>query len=68
LDSAVEIRLSGLCGRTLRVGAGDVVAHIESDSQAFVRWVTQRGNWEQLGVHAEGDATALETVRRLCVI
>jgi uncharacterized protein (TIGR03083 family) len=68
LDSAVEIHLSGLCGRTLRVGTGDVVAHIESDSQAFVRWVTQRGTWEQLGVHAEGDATALETVRRLRVI
>jgi hypothetical protein len=68
LDSAVEIRLVGLCERTLRVGNGEVAAHIESDSQAFVRWVTQRGTWEQLGVHADGDATALEIVRQLRVI
>jgi hypothetical protein len=50
------------------VGNGDVVAHIDSDSQAFVRWVTQRGTWDQLGVHADGDATALEIVRQLRVI
>ncbi|HTI77807.1 MAG TPA: maleylpyruvate isomerase family mycothiol-dependent enzyme [Mycobacterium sp.] len=68
MDSAVEIRLGGLCGRTLRVGNGDVVAHIESDSQAFVRWVTQRGTWDELGVHADGDASALEIVRQLRVI
>jgi len=68
MDSAVEIRLGGLCGRTLRVGAGDVVAHVESDSQAFVRWVTQRGTWDELGVHADGDAAALEIVRQLRVI
>jgi uncharacterized protein (TIGR03083 family) len=68
MDSAVEIRLGGLCERTLRIGSGEVAGHIESDSQAFVRWVTQRGTWEQLGVHADGDATALEIVRQLRVI
>src|SRR3954447_20073959 len=68
MDSAVEIHLVGLCERTLRVGNGEVAAHIQSDSQAFVRWVTQRGTWEQLGVHADGDATALEIVRQLRVI
>jgi hypothetical protein len=68
MDSAVEIRLDGLCARTLRVGTGDVVANIESDSKAFVRWVTQRGTWEQLDVNAAGDATALEIVRQLRVI
>ena len=68
LDSAVEIRLGGLCGRTLRVGNGDVVAYIDSDSQAFVRWVTQRGTWDELGVHVEGDLSALEIVRQLRVI
>ena len=68
LDSAVEIRLDGLCGRTLRVGSGDVVARITSDSQAFVRWVTQRGNWDDLGVQADGDAPALEIIRQLRVI
>ena len=68
MDSAVEIRLKGLCGRTLQVGTGDVVAHVESDSQAFVRWVTQRGDWDELGVRAEGDPAALDVVRQLCVI
>jgi hypothetical protein len=68
MDSTAEIRLTGLCERTLRVGNGDVAAHIESDSQAFVRWVTQRGTWDELGVRANGDATALEIVRQLRVI
>jgi uncharacterized protein (TIGR03083 family) len=67
LNSAVEIRLDGLCGRTLRVGTGDVTARITSDSQAFVRWATQRGTWDELGVHADGDASALEIVRQLRV-
>jgi uncharacterized protein (TIGR03083 family) len=68
MNSAVEIRLEGLCERTLRVGNGDVAAHLTSDSQAFVRWVTQRGTWDELGVKADGDASALEIVRQLCVI
>jgi uncharacterized protein (TIGR03083 family) len=67
LNSAVEIRLDGLCGRTLRVGNGDVAARITSDSQAFVRWATQRGTWDELGVRADGDASALEIVRQLRV-
>lgn len=67
LNSAVEIRLDGLCERTLRVGSGDVAARITSDSQAFVRWVTQRGTWDELGVGADGDAPALEVVRQLRV-
>jgi len=68
MHSAVEIRLGGMCARTLRVGRGDVVARVESESQAFVRWVTQRGTWDELGVHSDGDAAALEIVRQLRVI
>ena len=67
LDKAVEIRLTGISGRTLRIGHDDVAAHITCDSQAFVHWVTQRGTWESLGVGAEGDRAALEIVRRLKV-
>jgi hypothetical protein len=67
LNSAVEIRLDGVCGRTLRVGSGEVAARIASDSQAFVRWVTQRGTWDELGVDAEGDDAGLEVVRQLRV-
>ena len=68
LDSAVEIRLDGICGRTMRIGTGEPAAQITSDSQAFVRWVTQRGKWEELGVHADGDAHALQVVRQVRVI
>jgi uncharacterized protein (TIGR03083 family) len=65
---AVEIRLDGMCARELRIGEGDVAARVTTDSQAFVRWVTQRGTWEQLGVQAEGDPCALKIVRELRVL
>jgi uncharacterized protein (TIGR03083 family) len=69
LGKSVEVRLEGLCARTLNIGDGtDVAAHITTDSAAFVRWVTQRGSWEDLGVRAEGDPSALEIVRKLRVI
>lgn len=68
LPAAVEVSLDGLCGRTLHIGGrSDVAARVESDSQAFVRWVTQRGTWEGLGVRAEGDPSSLDIVRRLRV-
>ena len=68
LGASAEISLDGLCARTLRVGGdGDVAARIRSDSQAFVRWVTQRGTWEALGVQAEGDPAVLDTIRQLRV-
>jgi len=68
LHTGVEICLDGLCARTLHIGGdADVAAHIRSDSQAFARWVTQRGTWETLGVQAEGDPSVLDIVRRLRV-
>ncbi|WP_082969657.1 MULTISPECIES: maleylpyruvate isomerase family mycothiol-dependent enzyme [unclassified Mycobacterium] len=68
LRTGVEVRLDGLCARTLRLGTrGDVTARITSDSQAFVRWVTQRGTWDGLAVQADGDPSALDIVRRLRV-
>jgi uncharacterized protein (TIGR03083 family) len=67
LDTGVEIRLTGVSGRSLRVGGANVVAHITSDSAAFVRWVTQRATWEAVGVHAEGDPSTLEIIRQLRV-
>ncbi|UXA05232.1 maleylpyruvate isomerase family mycothiol-dependent enzyme [Mycobacterium sp. SMC-2] len=68
LRAGAEVRLEGLCARTLRLGPrADPAAHITSDSQAFVRWVTQRGTWERLGVRAEGDPSTLDAIRRLRV-
>jgi hypothetical protein len=68
LGTSVEVRLDGLCARRLNIGGGtDVDAHITTDSLAFVRWVTQRGTWEDLGVRAEGNPSALEMIRKLRV-
>ena len=68
LPTGVEINLDGLCGRTLHIGGhSDVAARVTTDSQAFVRWVTQRGGWEGLGVQADGDPSSLDVVRRLRV-
>jgi uncharacterized protein (TIGR03083 family) len=67
MDQGVEVRLDGLCGRTLRLGGPAVAARVTSDSQTFVRWITQRNTWEDLAVQADGDAGALEIVRQLRV-
>jgi uncharacterized protein (TIGR03083 family) len=68
IGKSVEVRLDGLCARTLSIGGGtDVAAHITTDSLAFVRWVTQRGTWADLGVWAEGDPSTLEMIRKLRV-
>lgn len=65
MDKAVDIQLTGAGARQLRIGRGDVSAQITCDSAAFVRWVTQRGSWEPLGVDATGDRSTLEVIRRL---
>jgi uncharacterized protein (TIGR03083 family) len=67
LDAAVEVHLTGVCGRDLRLGQGATGAHITSDSTAFIRWITQRSDWDSLGVDAQGDPAALDTVRKLTV-
>ena len=67
MGNAVEISLDGIGGRTLRIGGADVAARVSSDPEAFVQWVTQRGTWEALGVHAEGDRSILEIVRQFRV-
>jgi uncharacterized protein (TIGR03083 family) len=68
LDAAVQIDLDG--SRTVRVGgadAADTAARITCGPEAFVRWVTQRGTWEALGVHAEGDRSTCEIARQFSV-
>jgi hypothetical protein len=67
MENAVEIRLTGVSDRTLRIGGTNVAAHIICDSRTFVYWVTQRAGWESLGVDVSGDPSALEAIRRLRV-
>ena len=54
-------------GRIIRLGQGEPVARISSDAAAFVRWVTQRGSWAELGVQASGDEAQLAIARALHV-
>jgi len=63
----VQISVTGPAARTLRVGVGDPVAEVSSDAPAFVRWVTQRGSWAELGVQAPGDDGALRVTAGLKV-
>jgi hypothetical protein len=67
MGNAVEIDLDGIGGRTLRIGGPDTAARIACDPEAFTHWVTQRGTWEALGVHAEGDRSILQIVRQFRV-
>jgi len=67
LGGVVELAIEGPAARTITVGSGEPVAAVSSDGVAFVKWITQRGSWEDLGVKASGPETALEATRRFHV-
>jgi uncharacterized protein (TIGR03083 family) len=67
LSGAVELAVTGTSARVITVGAGDVVATIESDAPTLVRWVTQRASWDDLDVKATGDEQAIAVARTLKV-
>ena len=68
LAGRVELVVGGAGRRTIRLGSdGAPSATVRSDADAFVRWITQRGSWEDLGVQASGDPEVLAGVRRLKV-
>jgi uncharacterized protein (TIGR03083 family) len=68
-SAAAEIVITGTAARTIRVGnpSGPPSATVRSGGDTCVRWITQRGSWEDLGVPAEGDARVLSVLRRLKV-
>lgn len=61
------LRIHGAGGRTIRFGSGPAQATISSGAPAFIRWVTQRGSWAELGVQTAGDEAALAAARGLKV-
>jgi uncharacterized protein (TIGR03083 family) len=65
--AAYELQVTGPCPRVIRFGSGQVMATVSSDAESFVRWVTQRASWEELGVQAAGDEPALAAARKLKV-
>lgn len=68
LIAPVEISVKGSAPRTIRLGPeGPPAARVESDFDNCVRWTTQRGTWEELGVAASGHEQVLAVVRGLKV-
>lgn len=67
LSGTLLITVPGDPGRVIRLGQGQPVARISSDAASFVRWVTQRGSWAELGVQATGDEAQLAIARSLHV-
>ena len=67
LSGPVLISVTGPGARTIQVGRGEPVAEVSSDAPALVRWITQRGDWEQLGVKPCGDQRELALVAQLKV-
>jgi uncharacterized protein (TIGR03083 family) len=66
-QATLEIELTGPGGRVITFGSGPAKATVGSDGPAFVRWVTPRAAWADLGVRAEGDEAALAVARQLKV-
>ena len=67
LPGTLMITVAGPAARVIRLGQGEPVARISSAAAAFVRWVTQRGSWAELGVQATGDEAQLAIARALHV-
>jgi uncharacterized protein (TIGR03083 family) len=62
-----ELQVTGPGARIITFGTGQAMATVSSDADSFVRWITQRGTWEQLGVQSAGDEPALSAARKLKV-
>jgi uncharacterized protein (TIGR03083 family) len=62
-----ELLVTGPQARIITFGTGQAMATISSDAWSLVRWITQRGDWEELGVQAAGDEQALSAARKLKV-
>lgn len=65
--SRLKIEITGTGARVIDFGTGEPKATVSSDAPAFIRWVTQRGSWPELGVDAAGDEAALAAARSLKV-
>jgi hypothetical protein len=62
-----ELQVTGPGARIISFGTGQAMATVISDAFSFIRWVTQRGSWKELGVQAAGDKPALAAARNLKV-
>jgi uncharacterized protein (TIGR03083 family) len=66
----LDLQIQGAGARTITFGAsgGTPKATVLSpDAMSFVRWITQRGAWDDLGVQAAGDEAAVALASELRV-
>ena len=63
----MEFHVTGPGARLISFGSGPAMATVSSAAPAFIRWVTQRGTWADLGVQAAGDEAALAAARTIRV-
>ncbi len=62
-----EFQVTGTGARLIKFGSGSAKATMSCDAPAFIRSVTQRGSWADLGVHAGGDESALAAAQHIRV-
>jgi uncharacterized protein (TIGR03083 family) len=63
----LEIKVTGAGARSVAFGSGQRSATISAEALPIVRWVTQRGGFEELGIEVAGDSEALATARMVKV-
>jgi uncharacterized protein (TIGR03083 family) len=63
----LDLQITGTGARVISFGSGTAKATVSSAAPAFVRWITKRGAWPDLGVQAAGDEAALTAARQLRV-
>lgn len=68
LPGTIDLVVDGPVARRMTLGSGPASASVHSDALAFVRWTTQRGSWEELGVEVTGDDGLLAAARPIHVI
>jgi uncharacterized protein (TIGR03083 family) len=64
---SLQLEVTGAGARSISFGSGEPTATVRSGASSFVRWVTQRGSWAELGVQATGESVALAAARTLKV-
>jgi uncharacterized protein (TIGR03083 family) len=66
---AADVVISGTAARTIRIGnpTGPASATVHSDADTLVRWITQRDDWQGLGVETQGDSATLGVLQLIKV-
>jgi uncharacterized protein (TIGR03083 family) len=65
LPGAIGITVTGAGAREITVGTGDIVTTVRCPAHDLVLLATQRAQWDELDVVADGDAAGLAAARRL---